>query len=501
MKYISFTKDDDYASRKAAIARQEKLAELLSQMGAQEQAVSTAGGITAPMSGMGALARGLTSFGGSYLSGKAAKDAEALDKASLENAADKAEALYTLGGIEGGTFKLGEPPTEPQDKSVLPMRDIPDRSKVQPRDIGQTMPREIALGDVSLGAPSYEDQQRLLREYRRSSDPNLRQVATDEGGRIEAERERAEAKALRDRPVYRANTEYGGSVVDPNTQEVISSVAPSSAKPSNKTPFPAVVNGKPGMFVYNDAGQLEAVPGMTPFRTGGGDGGEKAPSGYRSDGRGGLAFIPGGPADPGNKAKPPSQAFLRLEGDDLKDVQLAGSIASDLGSYAEKIDTGKMTLGLAANLGSRAGLTLGMANQNAREIGSFRATLAKLRNDTLRLNKGTQTEGDAVRAFDELFQNINDQGFVRKRLDEINQINRRAQAQRITAINDRRELSGYDPIDESKYLIQPSAYESPAAQNTGGAGGAGPAIGTIKGGYKFMGGNPADRNSWTKVNP
>ena len=80
MKYISFTKDDDYASRKAAIARQEKLAEMLSQMGAQEQAVSTAGGITAPMSGMGALARGLTSFGGSYLSGKAAADEAALEK-------------------------------------------------------------------------------------------------------------------------------------------------------------------------------------------------------------------------------------------------------------------------------------------------------------------------------------------------------------------------------------------------------------------------------------
>lgn len=80
MALFSLTKDDDYASRKAAIARQEKLAEMLSQMGAQEQAVSTAGGITAPMSGMGALARGLTSFGGSYLSGKAAADAAGLEK-------------------------------------------------------------------------------------------------------------------------------------------------------------------------------------------------------------------------------------------------------------------------------------------------------------------------------------------------------------------------------------------------------------------------------------
>jgi len=96
MKYISFTKDDDYASRKAAIARQEKLAEMLSQMGAQEQAVSTAGGITAPMSGMGALARGLTSFGGAYLSGKAERDAAALKKTDQEMAQKAVQNLYVM---------------------------------------------------------------------------------------------------------------------------------------------------------------------------------------------------------------------------------------------------------------------------------------------------------------------------------------------------------------------------------------------------------------------
>ena len=481
-KYVSLTKPDedgDYSSRKGGISRQEKLAELLSQMGAQEQAVSTAGGITAPVSGMGALARGLTSFGGSFMAGKAAADAAALDKASRAEAAAAGKELYTMPGTKGQLRISDEDPGTTAAPMEMNMPTLPGQEpsgeKVQ---YTLNMPN-IPGREMGGGARPYEDQQRMLDELDLSDNPYMANMATGARGRIEAERERAEAKALRDRPVYRANTEYGGSVVDPNTQEVISSVAPSPVKPSNKTPFAAVVNGKPGMFVYDDAGNPVAVPGMTPFRQGGGDGGEKAPSGYRSDGKGGLAFIPGGPADPGNKAKPPSQAFLRLEGDDLKDVQLAGSIASDLGSYANKIDTGKMTLGLAANLGSRAGLTLGMANQNAREIGSFRATLAKLRNDTLRLNKGTQTEGDAVRAFDELFQNINDQGFVRKRLDEINQINRRAQAQRITAINDRRELSGYDPIDESKYLIQPSAYESPAAQNTGGAGGHPPDIQAI----------------------
>jgi hypothetical protein len=181
----------------------------------------------------------------------------------------------------------------------------------------------------------------------------------------------------------------------------------------------------------------------------------------------------------GVNKKPPSAAFLRLETDDLKDVQLAGGIASDLDSFAKKIDEGKLTLGLGANLGSKAGLAVGMANQNAKEYGSFRASLEKQRNDSLRLNKGTQTEGDAVRAWNELFQNINDQGFVRQRIDEIKQINRRAQAQRIMLINDRRELSGYDPIDENKYLNQPSAYENSKPNNTNNAGGHPPDIQAI----------------------
>ena len=83
-KVVNLFKSDDapgdYSSRRASLARQQKLADALSQMGAQEQAVSTAGGITAPVSGMGALARGLSSFGGAYLSGKAAGDEAALKK-------------------------------------------------------------------------------------------------------------------------------------------------------------------------------------------------------------------------------------------------------------------------------------------------------------------------------------------------------------------------------------------------------------------------------------
>jgi hypothetical protein len=95
---ISLFKSDnapgDYTTRLASIARQKKLADMLSQMGAQEQAVSTAGGITAPVSGMGALARGLTSFGGAYLSGKASRDEEAATAAERKAINDETARIF-----------------------------------------------------------------------------------------------------------------------------------------------------------------------------------------------------------------------------------------------------------------------------------------------------------------------------------------------------------------------------------------------------------------------
>lgn len=97
---ISLFKSDDapgdYSSRRSSLARQQKLAEALSQMGAQEQAVSTAGGIIAPVSPIGALARGLTSFGGSYLSGKAAGDEAGLRKQDLADAMNATKNLYVM---------------------------------------------------------------------------------------------------------------------------------------------------------------------------------------------------------------------------------------------------------------------------------------------------------------------------------------------------------------------------------------------------------------------
>jgi len=187
MALFSLTKDDDYASRKAAIARQEKLAEMLSQMGAQEQAVSTAGGITAPMSGMGALARGLTSFGGSYLSGKAAADEAGLEKSSLAEALKARKGLSNFPGTKGQFRVSDEDPGTIATPMEMDMPTIlgqePSGEKVKYTLDMPNMPKT----EIGGGARPYEDQIRLLDEYDLSSNPAMRQMATSARGRIEAE--------------------------------------------------------------------------------------------------------------------------------------------------------------------------------------------------------------------------------------------------------------------------------------------------------------------------
>ena len=192
-----FKSDDapgDYSSRKASLARQQKLADMLSQMGAQEQAVSTAGGIIAPMSPMGALARGLTSFGGSYLSGKAAADEAAANKAAR---AEAIEARKTFNQepdlvMPGGSARLtptpggnGAIPASPElPKYILQddeaMAAGPQRSDatLRPFDI---MPKEqdVTFGDIisKVGNRSKEDQSRLLDEYEMSDNPYLQNLS------------------------------------------------------------------------------------------------------------------------------------------------------------------------------------------------------------------------------------------------------------------------------------------------------------------------------------
>jgi hypothetical protein len=233
-KYVSLTKPDEdgnYSSRKSSIARQQKLAEALSQMGAQEEEVSTVGGITAPVSGMGALARGLTSFGGSYLSGKAAADEAAANKAAR---AEAIEARKTFNQepdlvMPGGSARLTPTPgsnnaipASPElPKYILQddeaMAAGPQRSDatLRPFDI---MPKEqdVTFGDIisKVGKRSKEDQSRLLDEYEMSDNPYLQNLS--QRLRSESKGEMFEGNKA---GVYRMNADGSIETLVPGTTE------------------------------------------------------------------------------------------------------------------------------------------------------------------------------------------------------------------------------------------------------------------------------------------
>lgn len=159
----------------------------------------------------------------------------------------------------------------------------------------------------------------------------------------------------------------------------------------------------------------------------------------------------------GGAQRPLPVQALKLIDESTDIIGTAGSINADLGNVIKTIDNGALDLGPMTNLGSQARNFTGLSSPNSRNYGSFMASLEKLRNDSLRLNKGVQTEGDSQRAWNELVKNINDEGLVRQRLDEIIKINERgANLQKVAA--DRIMMNyGRDPMDYSAYEGQQGA--------------------------------------------
>jgi len=187
-----------------------------------------------------------------------------------------------------------------------------------------------------------------------------------------------------------------------------------------------------------------------------GEGTEKAPSGYRFNADGSLSPIPGGPKEGGN-TKPLPPAALKMQQEDLDAIGTASAINSDLSAVQAQIDSGKLEFGPLKNLGNLVKNKTGMSDEKSRNFASFKTTLEKLRNDSLRLNKGVQTDGDAQRAWNELFDNISDQGVVKQRLAEIQRINERAVNLRKMNVDSVRANYGKEPLDTEGYESQPSA--------------------------------------------
>jgi len=148
-----------------------------------------------------------------------------------------------------------------------------------------------------------------------------------------------------------------------------------------------------------------------------------------------LEFEKTKPGAAGAPAKPlPVAALkLRIEAQDAADT--AEGINERLGVVEKRITDKKLSFGPASNLANSALNAAGISTEGSRNLSSFKSEMEKLRNDSLRLNKGVQTDGDAQRAWNELFQNINDTKLVQQRMTEIKQINARAKNLRLMEVD------------------------------------------------------------------
>lgn len=166
-----------------------------------------------------------------------------------------------------------------------------------------------------------------------------------------------------------------------------------------------------------------------------------------------------------NTPKLPTPA-LKLQQEELDAIGIASSINADLGVLQKQIADGDLNLGLVSNAVNQARNYVGMSNDKSANLASFKTSIEKLRNDSLRLNKGVQTEGDAVRAMNEIMANINDPKVVAQRLAELQKINERAVTLRKNNIDVIRSNFGVDPLNTAPVTNVPPAVGSGGA--TGG---------------------------------
>lgn len=162
--------------------------------------------------------------------------------------------------------------------------------------------------------------------------------------------------------------------------------------------------------------------------------------------------------------------LVKAQGDAVDAISTASNLANDIGSIRSQIRSGKLKLSPYNNLIGKARNAVGASNQNSRDLASFEATVKRITNDSLRLNKGQQTEGDAKRAAAELLDNINDPNVVQQRLAELDSLNRRAVAQAKGKLTMTRSLFGLGEADTSSIERQPAAVgaRGPAAKPTAG---------------------------------
>ena len=149
--------------------------------------------------------------------------------------------------------------------------------------------------------------------------------------------------------------------------------------------------------------------------------------------------------------------LAQVEEDDIAALGALSSSQADVSALQQQIKDKSLDLSLLGNVANTAKNALGIGGEEGAKYATFKTTLEKLRNDSLLLAKGVQTEGDAQRAWNALFSSISDPVVVAAQLAKVAEINRRSAQLKATRIQQRRKERGLQPTDLSGYIDVPSA--------------------------------------------
>lgn len=159
--------------------------------------------------------------------------------------------------------------------------------------------------------------------------------------------------------------------------------------------------------------------------------------------------VGGGGAGPGGgfASRPMAAGAQSKEDEDIEGVGAARTLQAKTSDWINAFEKGGLETGPGSQAMKAFGEATGIGTTNSRQLSLLQSDLEGMRNDSLRLNTGVQTEGDAQREWRSLFTNIMDQDYVVKALKRINTLNKRAEALKIRKINIRRERNGMAPLD------------------------------------------------------
>lgn len=147
---------------------------------------------------------------------------------------------------------------------------------------------------------------------------------------------------------------------------------------------------------------------------------------------------------PAQDDKPLPASIAKQEASLAGDIALSQGVDSLMDKHITRLESGKLDLGLGANLMSNARNKVGgtLATDESRAFSELNSDLNRMRNQSLTLNKGTQTDGDAQRAWAEIDANLTDAVLVADRLKAIKGYNEAARREKAVTIDTMRQNFG-----------------------------------------------------------